>query len=189
MAPRPSLTLGLPTVKTLHKTPYPAISPLRPELSQAGRTVLITGASVGIGFAIARAFVQAKTTRLIITGRRQSVLDDAARRLEAEASKAGSPSVITSYSLDVSSLEATEKLWTDLKRDVVVVDVLVLNAASLGHPGKPVIDMDLDALWQAYGVNVRSLFDHTQRFYKQEGKGATETKVLRARTALSTPLP
>ncbi len=43
----------------IHKSVYPAISPSRPALSQAGKTVLVTGASGGIGYAIARAFAAA----------------------------------------------------------------------------------------------------------------------------------
>lgn len=49
---------GSTFTKTIHKTTYPTIDPARPELSQAGRTVVITGGSAGIGFAIAQGFAQ-----------------------------------------------------------------------------------------------------------------------------------
>jgi hypothetical protein len=35
--------------KTVHRDQYPAIDPANPELSQAGKVVVITGASRGLG--------------------------------------------------------------------------------------------------------------------------------------------
>ncbi|KAG7410597.1 hypothetical protein Forpe1208_v010670 [Fusarium oxysporum f. sp. rapae] len=55
--------MSLPGLKTLHKKPYHAIYPTRPELSQEGRTILITGGNSGIGFPIARSFVISKAKR------------------------------------------------------------------------------------------------------------------------------
>ncbi|KAI7760954.1 hypothetical protein LZL87_012107 [Fusarium oxysporum] len=58
--------MSLPGLKTLHKKPYHAIYPTRPELSQEGRTILITGGNSGIGFPIARSFVISKAKRVIV---------------------------------------------------------------------------------------------------------------------------
>jgi hypothetical protein len=38
--------------KAIHATPYAAISPSRPELSQKGRAIYVTGGSEGIGLAM-----------------------------------------------------------------------------------------------------------------------------------------
>lgn len=164
-----SLSLNFAPIKTLHRESYPAISPLEPENNQAGKTVLVTGGAGGIGFAIATAFVQASSSHVIIVGRRQGFLQDGVKRLEAEARTAGTNTKISGYSSDVSSLEASEKLWAELKEDGIVVDVLVLNAVALG-PGGALVEANLEVVWKAYEVNVRSLLDHTQRFYNQEGK-------------------
>jgi NADPH:quinone reductase-like Zn-dependent oxidoreductase len=52
--------------KTVHRDVYPAISPSRPELNQAGRVVLVTGGGTGVGHSVARAFVRAAADTVII---------------------------------------------------------------------------------------------------------------------------
>ncbi|KAK0719058.1 hypothetical protein B0T21DRAFT_351819 [Apiosordaria backusii] len=163
-----SLSLQFPLIKTLHRESYPAISPLRLENNQAGKTVLVTGGAGGVGFAIAKAFVQASASHVIIVGRRQGFIQDGVKRLEAEARAAGTDTKISGYSSDVADQQASENLWAGLKENGIVVDVLVLNAMALGPTG-PLVDADLESVWKAYEVNTRSLLDHTQRFYKQEG--------------------
>ncbi|KAK4246820.1 hypothetical protein C7999DRAFT_32791 [Corynascus novoguineensis] len=161
------VSITIPSIKTNHKRPYPSISPLRPELSQVGRTVLVLGGSVSIGFAIAKAFVQASTTRVIITGRREAVLANAVTQLEAEAAKC-SGTTITGIVSDMADPRASEELWEDLKRDGLIVDVLVLNGMVAGE-AQPILHIGKEKVWKAFEGNVRALLDHTERFYKQEG--------------------
>ncbi|KPM44136.1 hypothetical protein AK830_g2471 [Neonectria ditissima] len=82
----------------IHRTVYPSISPSRPELSQAGRTVLVTEGSAGIGFAIAIAFGHAGADRVIIVGRDQSKLDESTKKLTQECHESG-----TKYIVNVSA--------------------------------------------------------------------------------------
>jgi NADP-dependent 3-hydroxy acid dehydrogenase YdfG len=165
MAPS-SISLNVPYIKTLHKKPYPAISPLRPELSQAGRTVLITGGSSGIGFAIARAFAQASAFHVIITGRRETVLADAVSRLKAENAVG---TLITGLVSDMSDPQDAEKLWSGFKSKGIVVDVLVLNAMKLGEL-KPILQAGVESTWSAFETNVRGLLDYAVRFHQQGGE-------------------
>ncbi|KAL2155759.1 hypothetical protein VTH82DRAFT_501 [Thermothelomyces myriococcoides] len=165
MAPT-TISLAPPYVKTFHKKPYPAVSPSRPELSQAGRTILIAGASTGIGFAIARAFVQASASHVILTGRREAILADAISRLKEEA-KGGT--TVSGFVSDVSNPQDSEKLWNDFGAQGIVVDVLVLNAMNMGQVG-PLLQAELGATWKAFETNVRGLLDYAQRFSKQ-GEG------------------
>jgi NADP-dependent 3-hydroxy acid dehydrogenase YdfG len=167
MAPS-SISLNVPYIKTLHKKPYPAISPLRPELSQAGRTVLITGGSSGIGFAIARAFAQASAFHVIITGRRETVLADAVSRLKAENENPNS-TLITGLVSDMSDPQDVEKLWGGFKSKGIVVDVLVLNAMKLGEL-KPILQAGVESTWSAFETNVRGLLDYAVRFHQQGGE-------------------
>ncbi|KAH6627507.1 hypothetical protein F5144DRAFT_593710 [Chaetomium tenue] len=166
---RSSITLDVPYIKATHKKPYPTISPLRPELSQAGRTVVIVGGSAGIGFAIARAFVQASSSHVILTGRRESALASAVSELQAEAN-AGT--TVSSFVADLSDLQATERLWDGFAKQGIEVDVLVLNAMTVSEGG-PLVQTKLEGTWKSFETNVRGLLDYSQRFSKQgkqEGK-------------------
>ncbi|OTB06423.1 hypothetical protein M426DRAFT_318834 [Hypoxylon sp. CI-4A] len=162
---------------TYHTTAYPAISPLRPELSQAGKTVLVTGGSTGIGYAIARGFVQARARKVIILGRRGEKAVSAAATLQEEAREQKKGTEVIGLQNDVGDKEAVAKLWGKFADEGTVIDVLVLNAVAVS-PTKPVLDLDLDGLWADYNVNVRSLLDFTVRFYKQEKQGAEGPKYL-----------
>ena len=161
------VSINVPYIRGIQKQPYPGISPLRPELSQAGRTVLIVGGSTGIGFAIARAFIQASASHIIVTGRRQAVLADSVAQLRTETGGA-SGTVITGLVSDMADLQDAEKLWGGFKRDGIIVDVLVLNGGTAGE-AKPILQASLESTWSVFETNVRALLDHTQRFYKQDG--------------------
>lgn len=164
-----TFSIKVPSVPTLHKTPYPSISPLRPELSQAGRTVLVAGGSSGIGFAIARGFVRAKASRVILLGRRPDAIQGAADKLNAESADKDATKV-TGLVCDIGDLNDTAKLWDRLKAQGISVDVVVLNAAVTGGMA-PILQSGLEILWNTFEVNVRTLMDFTERLWKQEGGG------------------
>lgn len=156
-----SLPIGFSFTKTGHRASYPEISPSRPELSHAGKTVLITGGHTGIGYAIARAFAQASAERIIIVGRRADLVTTAASRLGAQF-----PKVKTlGRACDVSDLASADALWEELAKEDIVVDVVVLNAAKLS--AEPILEVGRDAVWSEYLLNVRTNLDFAERLYKQ----------------------
>ncbi|KAI1300618.1 short-chain dehydrogenase [Xylaria venustula] len=157
----------------IHNNTYDAISPLRPQLSQVGRTILITGGTTGIGYGIARGFVKASATRVIITGRRVEIVAKAAKDLQQETDK----SEVIGIPCDVSDQDAVEALWCKLKSDGIVVDVLVLSAAGF-PPNKPLRDLGTAETWKLFDMNVRAQLQVSERFYKQEERGNSKTKYL-----------
>ncbi|KAK8063039.1 hypothetical protein PG997_015136 [Apiospora hydei] len=157
--------------KAFHKKPYPSISPLRPELSKAGKTVLITGGGGGIGFHIAKAFLQASAATVVIVGRREGFIQDAATKLGQQFPEAQ----VVGLRCDVAESDDVEALWADLKARGILVDVLVLNA-TIVPPMAPLLEVGTKVIMESYNVNLKGNLDMTEHFYKQEGsrKGVTK---------------
>jgi short-subunit dehydrogenase len=105
-----------------------------------GSTVLLTGASGGIGRSVARA-LDGRDARLLITGRRQEAL------AEVSAELGGRP---TPLPADLSDPAAA----ADLAVRAGAVDVLVANAA-LPASG-PIVDFAPDQIDRALDVNLRA---------------------------------
>jgi short-subunit dehydrogenase len=104
----------------------------------SGSTVLLTGATGGLGQAIARA-LHARGARLVLTGRRAEVLDALATQLDARA-------------LDVDLADAPA--LTRLARDAGEVDILVANA---GLPASGLLDtFTVEQIDRALDVNLRA---------------------------------
>ncbi|KAL3444391.1 hypothetical protein BJX65DRAFT_319996 [Aspergillus insuetus] len=149
----------------IQRFPYEAISPHRPQLSQKGRTVIVTGGSSGIGYAISRAFAQASADRVIIVGRRPAAVTEAAASLSAEL-----PSYqgkVDGRVCDISSLDSIEQLWKTLQEEGITVDVVVLNAASFSVE-RPVLEIGVQTLPEDYTVNVLASYRFAQLLAKQK---------------------
>ncbi|KAK1752793.1 NAD(P)-binding protein [Echria macrotheca] len=152
---------------TTHRTPYPAVDPTRPELSQKGRTVFITGGSAGIGFAIAKAFIRASAAAVIISGRRQHKLNEAIAALTKEAETAGTGTRVSGENVDVFDPEAIDKLWAGFAAKGIVIDVLILNAARMASATGPILSLGSSRVWETMEINARSLLLHTEKFHQQ----------------------
>ena len=87
----------------------------------AGKRVLITGASSGIGEAAAEQFARHGAT-VVVVARRQDLLDAVAQRITA----AGGTAI--SISCDVSDMDAIDALVVDVGNRIGGVDILINNA-------------------------------------------------------------
>lgn len=152
------------TTKVYHHKPYNTVSPTNPANKQDGRTVLITGSTSGIGYAIATAFIQASAAHVILTGRGQDHLDEAVAKLKGISTS----TVVSGYTQDITKVTDVQKLWDSLEADNVHVDVLVLNAADSSFGTALPIKSLIPQLRSALDTNVFTNIAMVERFLETE---------------------
>lgn len=122
--------------------------------SLRGKVVVITGAGSGIGKAAAAGFA-ARGARVVLVGRRQSVLDDVVATLQQQGGEAWA------YAADIAKKRDVSTLVTWANTELGGVDILVNNAGSASKT--------LNARWideeewdQVQDVNMKAVFLLTQ---------------------------
>lgn len=96
-----------------------------------GRTVLITGATTGLGLEAAKKVVVKGARRLIITARDVQRGENAKSVLQSTAKAASSNTEIDVLSLDMSSFAGVKSFLSDLKTKYTDIDTAILNAGTL----------------------------------------------------------
>ncbi len=125
-------------------------------------TAIVTGASRGLGLALARALAE-RGWRLVIDAREAGPLQDAAAQLARSTD-------VAALSGDVADPEHRDAL---LAAAGGPVDLLVNNASVLGPSPQPYLaDYPLDALERVYRVNVLAPLGLIQRALPQLPAGA-----------------
>ena len=110
------------------------------EMKMPGRNALVTGASKGIGLAIASNFAQAGAN-VVIVGRRADALEEA----KAIIGRAAKTKIVT-ISADVSKAEDCARAFAESQKALGQIDVLVNNA---GTSQRGDFETVTDAVWQA----------------------------------------
>jgi NAD(P)-dependent dehydrogenase (short-subunit alcohol dehydrogenase family) len=114
----------------------------------AGKRVLVTGGSRGIGLAIAEGFVRSGA-RVFICSRNDTDCEEAASRLREHGSCIALPG-------NVGTRDGRERLIADLRAQVDALDVLVNNAGALW--AAPLDDYP-EAGWdKVFDLNVKAVF-------------------------------
>ena len=112
-----------------------------------GKIALITGASYGIGFAIAKGFAEAGAT-IVFNDIKQELVDKGIAAYKAEGIDAHG------YVCDVTDEDAVNNLVATVEKEVGVIDILVNNAGIIkripmtemkASEFRQVIDVDLNA--------------------------------------------
>ena len=85
------------------------------------KTILVTGASSGIGLAMAKDF-SSRGANLILTARSKDKLDLLAKELEAQGTKT------KVFVEDISVPNSAQKLYDQIKTEQIDIDILVNNA-------------------------------------------------------------
>ena len=85
------------------------------------KTILVTGASSGIGLAMAKDF-SIRGANLILTARSKDKLDQLAKELEAQGTKT------KVFVEDISVPNSAQKLYDQIKTEQIDIDILVNNA-------------------------------------------------------------
>lgn len=125
------------------------------DLHLAGRTALITGASKGIGLAVAQCFAS-EGVNLVLSARSKELLDEHAAELRAQ------------YKVKVDTVPAD--LSDQAARDQLVaaypdIDILINNAGAI--PGGTIFEVD-DKAWRAgWDLKVFGYVNLTRAYFKQ----------------------
>src|SRR5215469_4044416 len=107
-----------------------------------GKIVLVTGASSGIGKAIAIAFAHKSAHVLVHYGKNKAGAQETLRDVE----KVSSGRV---YQADLMDLAATKSLFGEIKRTTPTIDVLINNAGE-SRPG----ELNEDSIWEYEYKNI-----------------------------------
>ena len=127
------------------------------DLSQ--KTIIITGASGGIGLSLAKA-VASFGARTILVARRQEPLKQAVQELKQLSS------AVQSYLLDTNDLLAMQDFFAQHKADVLI------NSVGCNAP-KSLLDYDEATYNQIMDANMKSAFFQTQYFVQHNPKNTS----------------
>jgi NAD(P)-dependent dehydrogenase (short-subunit alcohol dehydrogenase family) len=133
-----------------------------------GRVAVVTGASRGIGEAIARSLAE-QGANLVIAARKQESLEGVASAIRKDSGVKCVP--VACHTGDPNAIGA---LFAKVESEFGRCDVLVNNAATNPYFG-PAVNMELPAFDKTFEVNVRGYFvmsQHAARMMVKQGKGS-----------------
>lgn len=119
------------------------------KFSLEGKVALVTGASYGIGFAIATAFAQAGAT-IVFNDIKQELVDKGLASYEEKGIKAHG------YVCDVTNEAQVKEMVAKIEKEVGVIDILVNNAGIIKRI--PMLDMTPEQFRQVIDVDLNAPF-------------------------------
>ncbi|KAI1752575.1 hypothetical protein F4782DRAFT_124793 [Xylaria castorea] len=169
--------------KTVHNDQYPAIDPTREDLNLAGKVVIITGASRGLGAkAFAPAFAKAGVRGLVLLATNSEGL----RKAEQDVRKINSAVQTLVIATDISDVEAVASAFEEIKAAFGHADVLINNAGVNGDgDGVRIGDADPEAWWRQFEINGKGTFLVTRSFINQLPTPETRATIINLTTGAS----
>ena len=125
--------------------------------SLEGKVALVTGASYGIGFALATAFAR-QGAKIVFNDIKQELVDKGLAAYKAEGIEA------KGYVCDVTSEEQVNAMVAQIEKEVGIVDILV-NNAGITRDGL-LMRMGDDAFDRVLDVNLKGTFNTTRALTK-----------------------
>ncbi len=123
-----------------------------------GRVALVTGASRGIGSAIANALAE-QGAQVVLASRKQADLDDEAARINTRF-----PDRAVGIAAHAGKAEDLQHLVEEVMNRFARIDILINNAATNPYFG-PILGAELPAWDKTFEVNLRGIFILTKLVY------------------------
>ncbi|EFQ31867.1 short chain dehydrogenase [Colletotrichum graminicola M1.001] len=158
----------------VHHDTYPEINPVTVSDCTA-KSVLVTGASKGLGKAIAIGYAEAGASMIAVVAR-SDVSSTASAVLEA-ARNAGRPEpTVLALEMDVSSTPSVKAVAERLETEWGRLDILINNAGYM-TPFKPLLEADDDDYMKTWDVNYWGTYRVIKAFLPLMLKGGDKTIV------------
>nr|A0A097ZPE8.1 RecName: Full=Short chain dehydrogenase andI; AltName: Full=Anditomin synthesis protein I [Aspergillus stellatus]BAP81863.1 AndI [Aspergillus stellatus] len=158
-------------VQSQHHDSYAAIQ----QADHRGHVVAITGASSGIGKAIAVSYGRCGVSALVLIARRP--LDDVKSTVIAASVAAGhSPPEVMTVAANVADETSIYLAATKVKETLGHIDILVNNAGRVGTWGN-VEAGEAQDWWQTWEVNIKGVYLTTRAFIPMLLQGKQKTIV------------
>ncbi|KAI0074416.1 putative oxidoreductase [Panus rudis PR-1116 ss-1] len=139
---------------TYHTDTYDYVSPQHANL--AGRNVLVTGASRGIGKETALSFARAGASGIAIGAR--SSLASLEGELHEAAKAAGRPAPrVVTVALNVTDISSVDAAIQTIKRELGGLDILV-NNAGYSEVWRTIHESDPVDWWRTWEINVKGMY-------------------------------
>ena len=129
-----------------------------------GKVALVTGASQGIGLAIARALARQRC-QLVLTARTLSALEKAGRELTRTGVR------VLAKACDVRDRESVQSLAASVRKQFGRVDLLI-NNAGISHATVPIPELAFELWRQVIDTNLNGTFLVTREILPLMRKGS-----------------